>query len=208
MTAEEKRQIRTGAGDLSKHPDSQVVALARANQRLLYRINQLEQEIGYNTSRVESNIDQIKQLEGQTFICVDGCERYSYAVFFHSVDGGVFCMHSGEDDGCEEAVWLEEVHGDVEDLVGVPILKAYADTVHWNMFLNQNTRQSSLRATFYRLSTIKGTVTFRWLGTSNGFYAEEVTVEKVASKEDLNDFLETSHQDQKERIERKTAELL
>lgn len=71
---------------------------------------------------------------------------------------------------CCESVELQDVTGDLTDLVGYPLLQAelvsesgeeskYGDTSTWS---------------FYKFATRKGSVTLRWLGSSNGYYSETV----------------------------------
>lgn len=70
-----------------------------------------------------------------------------------------------------------DIVGDIEDLIGSPILLA-EEITHDN--INPNgvdvpKNQDSFTWTFYKLSTIKGSVTIRWYGKSNGcYYSEEV----------------------------------
>lgn len=85
--------------------------------------------------------------------------------------GRVYRMWHDQD--CCETVRVEDVTGDLADLVAAPLLRAEerSDT--------SDTEWGSQTYTFYELSTIKGSVTIRWLGESNGYYSESVDFEEV-----------------------------
>ena len=77
---------------------------------------------------------------------------------------------------CCENVAIEDVCGDLDDLVGSRIVLAEETS-------NRQRKRRDLDSqtwTFYRLGTEKGTVTVRWLGTSNGYYSEAVSFEEMA----------------------------
>lgn len=80
---------------------------------------------------------------------------------------------------CCEKVYLEEVIGDIEDLIGSPLLLAEMVTNKKDRFnKTEDELDDSWTWTFYKLATTKGSVTLRWLGESNGYYSEEVTIIK------------------------------
>lgn len=91
-----------------------------------------------------------------------------------SSDGRVFVQYHSQD--CCENVQIEDICGDLEDLIGAPLVEAECVT-------SENETPEGIPAveypesytwTFYKFRTIKGGVTVRWLGESNGYYSEDV----------------------------------
>ena len=88
-----------------------------------------------------------------------------------------FTMSSGDtfrfyhDNECCEVVSIEEVIGDFEDLLFLPILRA-EEKVNDDEYNNQTW-------TFYTFATRKGYVDVRWLGSSNGYYSQSVNLEVI-----------------------------
>lgn len=122
---------------------------------------------------ITDNIVIIEDLIGKTFDSVskDSCDQLSFSnkdesyLFYYEPD----CCAS-----CE----IEDICGDLDDLVGAPILTAES--------VSRDATEGEIREindsgtwTFYRFATIKGYVTVRWLGTSNGYYSESVSFKKL-----------------------------
>lgn len=74
---------------------------------------------------------------------------------------------------CCESVVLEDINGDLADLVDTPLLVS-EERVQKAADPDED---ESATWSFYTLRTIKGSVDLRWHGTSNGYYSETVDVE-------------------------------
>jgi len=70
-----------------------------------------------------------------------------------------------------------DIVGDLEDLIGSPLLMAECVTNEGENPAHVN--KDSFTWTFYKLATINGYVTLSWYGESNGYYNESVTFIKV-----------------------------
>lgn len=91
-------------------------------------------------------------------------------ILFSFASGGLATLYHQQD--CCENVWIEDVCGGLNDLVGHPLLMAEERS---NMAdLDYDAGGGSETWTFYRFATIKGYVTIRWCGSSNGYYSERV----------------------------------
>jgi hypothetical protein len=114
-------------------------------------------------------------------------------LLFTTFDGEDYKMYHSQD--CCESVSIEDVCGDLEDLKNSPILLAEevvssdptpevaaaraAEEAQCKAEGRHYWGNESETWTFYKLSTIKGSVTIRWYGTSNGYYSERVDFVKL-----------------------------
>ena len=100
-------------------------------------------------------------------IKVDGAESITFVMS----DGRVFSMHHNQD--CCESVYIEDICGDMSDLIGSPITQA-EEASNSDDPPPADGAAESYTWTFYKLATNRGGVTIRWFGTSNGYYSEYV----------------------------------
>lgn len=98
-------------------------------------------------------------------------------ILFIVSDNEQYKMYHSQD--CCENVLIDDIDGDLNDLIGVPILQAEEITSDVNPEGVSMDYQDSFTWTFYKLATIKGYVTIRWYGESNGYYSEGVDFVKL-----------------------------
>ena len=130
---------------------------------------------------------QISDLIGKTLTAVEreGNDR----LIFTCEDGKRYFMYHEQD--CCEGVSIDDINGDLQDLVGSPITLAEEATSNEHTPERQAEKQKekekaeaedgywydsdeSFTWTFYKLATIKGYVDIKWFGSSNGYYSESV----------------------------------
>lgn len=104
-------------------------------------------------------------------------------LIFCATDGVRYRMYHHQ--SCCEEVSLDDICGDLNHLVGSPILLA-EEIVYENEELPRVKRPASDESftwTFYKIGTVKGYVTLRWYGGSNGYYSERVSFEEYGACE-------------------------
>lgn len=118
---------------------------------------------------------EFKVLLGKTITAV---ERTPDELKIACSDGTKYIQYHSQD--CCESVVIEDVIGDLDDLIGEPVLEAEEVTSNANPEgVKVPEYQDSFTWTFYKLGTRKGSVTIRWYGESNGHYSESVDFAEV-----------------------------
>ncbi len=138
----------------------------------------------------------IERMRGLTFREITGMHKHSDRVSFVSTEGRRFdFFHSPE---CCESVQVEDVAGDVRDLLDAPLVMAEVERCGdqdppervqaFNLKMEQlfpgeqPYKDDAWAWTFYKFGTVKGYVTVRWLGSSNGWYGVDVECEEIEAR--------------------------
>jgi len=98
--------------------------------------------------------------DGETMVFANETETFR---FFHYQD-------------CCESVHIDDIVGDLSDLVGEPLLMAEEVSGEAPVEFNEMDHEM-VEWTFYKFATRKGYVDVRWFGESNGYYSTSVSME-------------------------------
>lgn len=126
----------------------------------------------YNIYRADNSVERVNlsNLLGKTIISIFQCDEEAIVIL--TDDGYAYVLvHEQE---CCESVYIEDICGDLEDTIG---LVTRAEENSSDRIFDEHD-DCCQRWTYYKLDTIKDNVTIRFLGSSNGYYSDSVSVLK------------------------------
>lgn len=119
---------------------------------------------------------EVSELLGKTLVAITGADEGRDEIVFECSDGSKYRMYHEQE--CCESVLIEDICGDVNSLVGNPLTMA-EDISNTMGNPTVDKWRDSCTWTWYKFATVKGYVTIRWYGESNGWYSECVDFEKM-----------------------------
>lgn len=124
-------------------------------------------------NKILGTAKSFEDLRGREFCKVE--RIHDDELRFYLTEKNYVRMYHEQD--CCEGVWIEDICGDLEDLVNAHIV--YFEEVCSDNMQPLNDYDESFTWTFYRIQTTKGSVDIRWYGSSNGYYSESVDIDFV-----------------------------
>lgn len=118
---------------------------------------------------------EINELLGKTLTEITGADIGGDEIVFICSDGTNYKLYHEQD--CCESVTINDIVGYITDLLGSPL--TMAEEISSEEEKSPREYFESYTWTFYKLATVKGYVTIKWLGESNGYYSESVTFDKI-----------------------------
>ncbi len=127
-------------------------------------------------------VNKLEDLRGRVLTAVKVVGDPGRELVFTLEGGGTCKLYHRWD--CCESVGIEDVCGDLQDLIGLPLLLVEESSNRTDPPHEDHDKHGTYTWTFYRFATVKGYVTIRWYGESNGYYSESVDFEgeKAASR--------------------------
>lgn len=133
--------------------------------RIKYLIYYADIHQSMKGNMMSTTVEVFKEMLNKTMVSVEVSSNDSQ-LSFKDTEGTVYLFEHVRD--CCESVYIESIVGDLNDLIGSPILRAESVS-------NSNTKKypedESTEWTFYKFATRNGYVDVRWLGESNGYYS-------------------------------------
>lgn len=99
------------------------------------------------------------------------------AVIFTLPNGKRYALAHRQD--CCENVRIEDIAGDLSDLEGAALVMAEESTNLDDPPATDGYEPESYTWTYYRFATVKGYVTIRFFGQSNGYYGERAEITEM-----------------------------
>ena len=136
---------------------------------------------------------EFSELKGKTLSKIENNDDEE--LIFYCETGEKFKLYHWQE--CCESVTIDDINGDMEDLIGTPILlaeevsndefekefenkfKIQNENDYYETDEEGNRKPESSTWTFYKLATKNGYVDIRWFGESNGYYSESVDFQKA-----------------------------
>jgi hypothetical protein len=119
------------------------------------------------------------ELKGKAITSIDGIKTDDTLTTITTSDGIIFTLEHEQD--CCEDVRVYGTVGNIDDILNVEVTVAEDTTTMDNPNAPDHKAYESATWSQFRIGTNKGTFEIWWLGESNGYYSESVSVRQMGT---------------------------